>query len=86
MYYVYILYSEYLDLYYIGSAQNPEKRLIKHLSNHDGFTAKAKDWKICLSECFPDKTEALKREKQLKRWKNRSRIEQLISQHGILKA
>jgi putative endonuclease len=53
------------------------------LSNHDGFTAKAKDWKICFSECFPDKTDALKREKQLKRWKNRSRIEQLISKRGF---
>ncbi|HYM92583.1 MAG TPA: GIY-YIG nuclease family protein [Chitinophagaceae bacterium] len=79
-YYVYILYSEHLDLYYIGSAADPQERLVKHLSNHNGFTAKAKDWKICFIEKHPNKTEALKRETQLKKWKNRARIESLIAQ------
>ena len=65
-YYIYILYSNSLDLYYIGTSANPEERLKKHLSNHKGFTSKAKDWLICYSEAFELKTEALKREKQLK--------------------
>jgi len=76
--FVYILYSASLDLYYIGCSYHPEKRLRKHLANHKGFTAKAKDWHICYTECFKNKAEALKREKQLKGWKNRSRIQQLI--------
>ena len=79
-YYVYILYSAQLDLFYIGSSQNPEKRLTKHLANHNGFTGKAKDWRICFKETFPGKTEAQKRERQLKNWKNRERIQQLIAQ------
>lgn len=65
-YFVYILYSKSLDLYYIGFSENPEKRLKKHLANHKGFTAKAKDWFICYTEPFSEKKEALKREKQLK--------------------
>ncbi|MBC7874476.1 MAG: GIY-YIG nuclease family protein [Ferruginibacter sp.] len=77
-YFVYILYSVSLDLYYIGSSANLKERLRKHLSNHRGFTSKAKDWIICHSESFSDKTEALKREKQLKSWKNRQKIIQLI--------
>ena len=77
-YFVYILYSETLDRYYVGSSANPEKRLRKHLSNHAGFTGKAKDWIIRYTECFESKTQALMREKQLKGWKNRSLIEELI--------
>ena len=76
--FVYILYSVSLDLYYIGSSANLEVRLRKHLSDHKGFTSKAKDWIIYYSECFPGKTEALKREKQLKSWKSREKIIQLI--------
>ena len=78
VHFIYILYSVSLDLYYIGSSANPEERLRKHLANHKGFTSKAKDWLICYSESFSDKTEALKRERQLKSWKNREKIRQLI--------
>jgi len=76
--YVYILYSESLDLYYIGCSENPQVRLRKHLSNHKGFTSKAKDWFISYSERFDSKTEALKREKQIKNWKSREMIQKLI--------
>lgn len=79
VHYVYILYSASLDLYYIGSSANPENRLKKHLANHKGFTARAKDWIICYKKEFLDKSDALKFEKQLKSWKNRTRIQQLIA-------
>ena len=68
-----------LDTFYIGSSENPQERLRKHLANHNGFTAKVKDWVICYTESFISKAQALKREKQLKRWKNKTRIRQLIS-------
>jgi putative endonuclease len=55
MSYVYILYSEILDKYYIGSTEGPiEYRLKKHLSDHKGFTGKIKDWKVVYSEILPD--------------------------------
>ena len=79
-YYVYILFSASLDLYYIGYSADPSKRLRKHLSNHNGFTSKAKDWKICYTECFDEKSKALAREKQLKGWKSSSYLKQLIAQ------
>ena len=53
-------------------------RFTKHLANHDVFTAKAKDWKIVYSEIYADKKAAMQREKQLKGWKNKLRIQQLI--------
>jgi len=79
-YYVYILFSASLDLYYTGSSADPSKRLRKHLSNHKGFTSKTKDWKICYTECFDEKSKALAREKQLKSWKSSSYLKQLIAQ------
>ena len=51
-----------------------EKRLQKHLSNHDGFTAKAKDWVIVFTELFETKSKALEREKQIKAWKSKKQI------------
>ncbi|MFZ4476805.1 MAG: GIY-YIG nuclease family protein [Saprospiraceae bacterium] len=80
MAFVYILFSSTLDRYYIGATEaTPEERLIKHLSNHKGFTAKAKDWVIVYTEMFETKDLALKREKQIKAWKSKTAIEQLIA-------
>ena len=43
---VYILYSNNLQKYYVGAtSMEPENRLRKHLSNHKGYTGKAKDYK-----------------------------------------
>ena len=78
MYYGYILYSRFLDRYYVGSSQDLIERLKKHLNNHNGFTAKAKDWIIVFSIPFQTRAEALRWEKSVKRKKSRSYIEWLI--------
>jgi putative endonuclease len=54
------------------------QRLRRHLSDHKGFTAKAKDWVIVYSEAFEDVSEARKREIQIKNWKSRTLIEKLV--------
>ncbi|QAA81749.1 GIY-YIG nuclease family protein [Aequorivita sp. H23M31] len=79
MYYLYILYSEHLDRYYIGSTEDISVRLKEHLWNHEGFTARAKDWEIRYSENFLTRSEALAREQQIKKWKSRKLIEKLIA-------
>ncbi len=59
MYLCYILYSKTLDCYYVGHCESPmEERLRRHLSNHKGFTSKAKDWKVVYTKSFDDKGEA----------------------------
>ncbi len=83
MFTVYILFSETADKFYTGFTSEPvEERLRKHLSNHSGFTAKTKDWKIVHTEQFENKSEALQREKEIKNWKSKSRILKLISSAG----
>ena len=80
MAYVYILFSETLNKYYIESTEGLiEERLRKHLSDHKGYTGKAKDWKVVFAELLPDKHQALIRVKQIKSWKSRNMLEKLIS-------
>ena len=78
MYKLYILHSESINRYYIGVASDVNERLKRHLSNHGGYTSKAKDWKVVHLEEYPSKIEALAREKQLKKWKSAVRIKEMI--------
>ena len=80
MFFCYILYSKNLDQYYIGhSGDDLQERLRKHLSNHKGFTSKAKDWKIVFSEVFENKSLAYRREMEIEKWKSSKLIDNLIS-------
>ena len=78
MYYFYIIYSTLLDKYYLGYTSDLNERLKKHNTHHKGFTGKANDWKVVYSENFNNKNDAYKREQQVKKWKNKSKIETLI--------
>ena len=79
MYYTYILHSQKLSKYYVGYSDDVENRFRKHLTDHKGFTGKAKDWKIVYTEVFDTKEAAHKRELQIKGWKSKRMIETLIS-------
>ena len=82
-FFVYILYSKSLDKYYVGHTGGVlSERLKKHLSDHKGFTAKAKDWQIVFREKFNSKTEAYHREMAIKKRKSRKYLEELISSIG----
>ncbi len=79
-YLTYILYSQSLDKFYIGStADSIEERIRRHNSNHSGFTGVVNDWHLVYKEEFGDKSIALKREKEIKAWKSKKRIKSLIS-------
>jgi putative endonuclease len=59
------------------------ERLEKHLTNHDGFTSKAKDWKVVFTEIFENYDHALKKEKAIKNWKSRKMVEKLVNKHRL---
>jgi putative endonuclease len=68
MFTVYILYSDSAGRYYAGyTSGKVEDRLEKHLSDHGGFTAKAKDWKVVWTKVFEEKKHALTEEKRIKK-------------------
>jgi len=77
-YYLYILYSFTADRFYIGHTQNLKDRLRRHNSNHKGFTGKFKDWKIVYEEEYSLKELAYAREREIKKWKSRKKIKELI--------
>jgi putative endonuclease len=83
--YFYILYSSAIDKFYVGHTCDPlDERLKRHLTNHSGFTAKSKDWVIVYSEPYNTKIEAFAREREVKSWKSRRKIERLISTKSVL--
>ena len=79
MFFTYILYSEKIDRYYVGSTENIELRLERHNAGWGKYTKRGIPWKVVYSEQFEIKNSALKREKEIKSKKSRTYIESLIA-------
>jgi putative endonuclease len=82
MFYIYILYSESADRYYIGHTDEPDKSLEEHNTViKNSYTAKFRPWirKACF-EVSESRGEAKRVENYLKRMKSRKLIEKLIQQ------
>jgi putative endonuclease len=78
MFHLYILFSPTKNKYYIGhTGDDLVERIRKHNSNHKGFTGGIGDWELKYSEEYVTKSEAMKREKEIKSWKSRKMIEKL---------
>ncbi|UFH30390.1 GIY-YIG nuclease family protein [Chryseobacterium sp. C-71] len=87
MYYIYILFSETADKFYIEYTQSPKERLLKHNEQGDfnTFTRKFRPWKIvALFEVSDDKTLAIKIERFIKKQKSRKFIEMLCDENSQL--
>jgi putative endonuclease len=80
MYYIYFLYSEAADKYYVGHSQAPLKRLEQHLSNTgDKYTGSYVDWKLkAVFEVSLIRGDADKIEKFIKRQKSRNLLERML--------
>ena len=75
----YILYSPKRNRYYIGyTGELLEERLRKHNSDHNGYTGGVGDWSIRYTEVFASKSMAYSREREVKSWRSRTRVEELI--------
>ena len=67
MFTVYVIHSPTYDKIYIGYTSDLRNRLISHNELGDkGWTIKYRPWELLHTEDFSTKSEALKREKQLK--------------------
>ena len=78
MFHVYILLSESTHKFYIGSTGNLSDRLLRHNSGRSKATKVGIPWQLVYSEEFPTRSEAIRREIELKSWKSHTRIEALI--------
>ena len=78
MFYVYILRSLKDEKYYIGSTSNVESRLAYHNSGKQRSTKNRIPFELIYFESYPTKSEALKREKQIKSYKGGVAFKRLI--------
>jgi putative endonuclease len=78
MYTVYALYSPGYKKIYIGFTSNLENRLRGHNEWDEGYTSKFRPWKLAYREDHETKSEALRREKQLKSAKGREFVWQIV--------
>ncbi|WP_084362771.1 GIY-YIG nuclease family protein [Roseivirga echinicomitans] len=79
MYYVYIIYFQSRDKYYIGSCDHLERRLDDHNSGRSTYTKTGKPWVLKYSETIESRSMARVREAEIKKKKSRKYIEYLIS-------
>ena len=81
--YVYILESKKSGRYYIGSANDPQRRLIQHNSNAVKATRNKGPWRIIKVIEFSDPIIARKAEYHLKRQKNRKAVAMILNNEYV---
>jgi putative endonuclease len=79
MFYIYILKSINSNHYYIGHTSKLQERLSNHNSGLVKSTKKYLPWKIVYTETFRTKSEAYKRELQIKSYKGGNAFKKLIN-------
>jgi len=80
MFYVYILYSEKIDRYYIGYSSDVEKRLAeKHNAGYVKATRNGMPYILVKKKLFATELEAIQEERRMKKMKSRKYILELIN-------
>ena len=81
----YVLYSQKYNKIYIGYTSNLQQRLRSHNElATKGWTIKFRPWQLIYKEEFETKSDALKREKQLKSYQGRTFIRNIIDNNPSL--
>ena len=79
MFYIYILYSKNLDVFYVGQTIDLQKRVEEHNSKFydNTFTSKSTDWILHHSIKCDSRKQAILIESHIKRMKSRKYYESL---------
>ena len=72
---VYILESERLGKYYVGSTSDVEARILRHNQGRSKYTKSGMPWRLVYTEDYATRSEAVNRERQIKRRKSLVYIE-----------
>jgi putative endonuclease len=81
-FFVYIIYSEITNKYYVGHTDDLERRLTEHNTSQTRYTQTGKPWVLKYTETFESRSQATQREREIKGKKSRKYIEALISSAG----
>jgi putative endonuclease len=77
-YFVYCLYSESRDRIYVGHTDNLDRRFKQHCDGYVGSTKPYRPYRMIYNEEQPDKSSAMKRERELKLSSGRKFLRSLI--------
>jgi putative endonuclease len=77
-FYLYILQSESTNRFYIGQTKDLRKRFACHNANYSKSLKNRGPWRLVYTEEYATHSQAVRREKQIKSWKDREMIERLI--------
>ncbi len=79
MYFVYIIKSKVCGRHYIGSCENIDKRLSNHNEGLVKSTKAYRPWSVVYQEKYQTRSEARKRENQIKKYKGGEAFKKLVS-------
>ena len=84
-YYIYVLYSQRSNIYYVGQTADVEKRLILHNSmDYVSYTSKHRPWELKMKlDVGLERSKAMKIERYIKKQKSKKYIEQLIASNEL---
>ena len=82
MYYTYILKSLKDGSFYIGNTRNIENRLARHNLGHGKYTKSKTPYIVIHKEEYGTRSEAMRREKQIKSYKGGVAFKKLIASTG----
>jgi len=78
VYYIYILTNQHNTVFYVGVTNNLIRRVYEHKNKLvKGFTSKYNINKLVYYEVFSDVRDAIYREKQIKSWSRKKKIEMI---------
>lgn len=81
-YSIYVLYSLKYNEIYIGHSRDVEKRLVQHNEGKSNSTKRYIPWHLIHREEFATRSQAMKREKELKSQKGREWIrKEILKKH-----
>jgi len=66
MFFVYILYSQNLQRYYVGSTESVDRRLQEHNAGKSKSTRAGVPWELVHTESFLTRSEAMQQEQKIK--------------------
>ncbi len=82
MFYTYVIQSATIDKIYIGQTKDVENRLYKHNTNQNKWTKNKGPWIMLGFVSFSTRTEAIKLENKLKKWRNPQRVKEWIGENA----
>ena len=78
-FFLYILQSESTGRFYIGQTEHVSERVAYHNAGYSKSLKNRGPWKLVFHEEHATRSSAVRRERQIKGWKDRAMIERLLS-------